>query len=287
MILLTGTTGTVGRHLLGYMPTDQPFRVLAREPERVEGVPRAARVVRGDYGDRRSLAVALDGVRTAFLVTNRIGDDDRSFLRAARRAGVRRVVKLSAAAVADRQADDLITRWQRTSEGLLRTSGMEWTLLRPRSFMSNALSWASSVRGERVVRALYGGAANACVDPRDVAEVAARALTEDGHAGRVHTLTGPEALTTIEQTAQLGEVLGRRLRFEGLSRQQARGALLERYPADVAEALLDSAERMRQGAKAGVEGTVERLLGRPPGSFRGWAAAHRAAFAAPVERVGC
>ncbi|MFF3616661.1 NAD(P)H-binding protein [Streptomyces sp. NPDC002580] len=280
MILVTGATGTVGRELLGRLPAHRRVRIMARHPAKVTGAPATAQTVAGDYRDPRSLARALEGVRTAFLVTTDVaGDDDDRFLRAARTAEVRRVVKLSAAAVLDERADDLITRWQRAGEDLLRASGLEWTLLRPRAFTSNALAWAPSVRCARTVRALYGTSANACVDPRDVAEAAARVLTEEGHAGRAYTLTGPEALTAVGQTGQLGRLLGVSLRFEELTPNAARAALASRYPAPVVEALLQSAERQRAGAKAGVEDTVAALTGRPAGTFRAWAEDHLAAFA--------
>ncbi|MEU3723882.1 SDR family oxidoreductase [Streptomyces sp. NPDC031705] len=282
MILVTGATGTVGRELLKRLGPDLPVRVMAREPARVADAPRTAETVRADYDDPASLARALEGVDRVFLVTSRVGrDDDARFLRLARSAGVRHVVKLSAAAVADERADDLITRWQRDNEELLRGSGMEWTLLRPRSFMSNTLSWASSIRSEGVVRALYGESVNSCVDPRDIAEVAVRTLTQPGHTGRAYTLTGPQAVSAAGQTAQLAELLGRPLRFEELEPGQARAMWAARHPEPVVEALLGSAERQRRGAKSGVEDTVEELAGRPAGSFREWAADHLSAFARP------
>ncbi|MFE2477585.1 NAD(P)H-binding protein [Streptomyces sp. NPDC059389] len=281
MILVTGATGTVGNTVIRHLPEGLAVRVMAREPARVTGAPATAEIVRGDYGDPPSLARALDGVRTALLVTSRVGDDDERFVRAARSAGVRHVVKLSAAAVEDAGAQDLITRWQRANENLLRGSGMRWTLLRPRAFMSNTLSWAPSIRSDDVVRALYGVSANACVDPRDVAQVAVRALTEEGHAGRSYTLTGPEAISAAEQTAHLSELLGRPLRFEELPLERARAAMFRRHPSELAEALLDGAERQRAGAKAAVDATLPALLARPAGSFRRWASDHLSAFAAP------
>lgn len=279
MILVTGATGTIGREVIRRLPSDLAVRLMAREPARVTGAAGTAEVVYGDYGDSRSLGRALRGVGSVFLVTNRVGEDDGHILRAARAAGVRRVVKLSAAAVADAGADDAITRWQRVNEDLLRGSGLEWTLLRPRSFMSNTLSWAASVRTDGVVRALYGASANSCVDPRDVAEVAVRALTEDGHAARTYVLTGPEAITAVEQTLQLAELLDRPLRYEELEVEKARAALLRRHPEELVEALLAGAERQREGAKAAVENTVPELLGRPAGTFRAWASDHLGSFA--------
>ncbi|MFB8392629.1 NAD(P)H-binding protein [Streptomyces yangpuensis] len=281
MILVTGATGTVGREVVRRLPADLAVRIMARNPQRVVGAAETARVVHGDFSDADSLRQALSGVSTVLLVTMPYGHDDERFLRTARAAGVRRVVKLSAAAVADSRAEDLITRRQRRNEQLLRGSGMEWTLLRPRSFMSNSLAWAPSVRSDRVVRALYGTSANSCVDPRDVAEVAVRTLTEEGHAGRIHTLTGPEPITAVEQTAQLAGLLGRPLRFEELGPEGARTALGGRnHPPAVVEALLESAERQRQGAKVHVDTAVPTLLGRPAGTFRGWARDHLGAFAA-------
>ncbi|WP_331737472.1 NAD(P)H-binding protein [Streptomyces sp. NBC_00019] len=287
MILVTGATGTVGRALVERLPADLGVRLMARDPAKITGAASTAEKVAGDHGDPRSLTRALTGVRTAFLVTTRVGaDDDARFVRAAQMAGVQRVVKLSAAAVLDDRADDLITQWQRATEELLRASGMEWTVLRPRAFMSNSLSWAASIRSERAVRALYGTWGNACVDPRDIAEVAVRVLTEEGHAGRAYTLTGPEAVTAAGQTEQLARLLGVPLRFEELSPEEARRALAKRYPAPVVEALLQSAERQRAGAKATVEDTVGALTGRPAGTFAAWAADHLAAFEPVTEAAG-
>ncbi|MFE3590602.1 NAD(P)H-binding protein [Streptomyces niveus] len=280
MFLVTGATGTVGQEVVRHFPADLPVRIMVRDPARAAFAGRAAQTVTGDHGDPRSLAGALTGVRVAFLVTSRVGgDDDARFLRAARAAGVRRVVKLSAAAVLDPRADDLITRWQRANEELLRASGLEWTLLRPRAFMSNTLSWAGSIRSEGVVRALYGMAANSCVDPRDIATVAIRAMTGETHAGRAYTLTGPVALTAVEQTKQLGRLLGTPLRFAELSPYEARALLARRHPAPVVDALLESAARTRDGAKTRVDDTVREVTGRPAGTFAAWAERHVSAFA--------
>ncbi|WP_338673601.1 SDR family oxidoreductase [Streptomyces sp. SCSIO 30461] len=280
MILVTGATGTVGREVMRQLPVGASVRVLARDPSRVVGAAPGAEIVRGDYGNPAALERAMRGVRSAFLVTNEVGgDQDARFVDVAVTAGVGHVVKLSAAAVEDVLADDLITGWQRDAEELLRVSGMGWTLLRPRSFMSNSLSWAPSLRSERVVRALYGESVNACVDPRDIADVAVRALTEPGHQGRAYTLTGPQAVSAVWQTDRLAELLGRPVRFEELAPDQARVLWSRRHPAPVVEALLHSARRQREGAKAGVVRTVAELTGRPASSFETWARDHLTAFA--------
>ncbi|MXM66500.1 NAD(P)H-binding protein [Streptomyces sp. HUCO-GS316] len=284
MILLTGATGTVGRLVTRRLAGAVPLRLLTRDPGRAAGQagPRVE-VVGGDFADRPSLDRALTGVRSALLVTADplTQAHDEHFVAAARAAGVRHVVKLSALAVTDPGARDLITTWQRGNEQLLLGSGLSWTLLRPRAFMTNTLGWARSVREEGVVRAQNGTAANATVDPRDIAEVAARALLNpDAHAGRAHALTGPEAVSAVRQTEILGEVLHRPLRFVELTEDEARRRLLVRLPAPVADALVESARRGRAGAKTRVDPTMEQLLGRPAGGYREWARDHVPVFRA-------
>ncbi|WNI16357.1 NAD(P)H-binding protein [Actinacidiphila sp. ITFR-21] len=279
MILVTGATGVTGGEVARLLAAAGPVRVLVRDRARLTVTGPRVEVAEAAYADRDGLLRALKGIRAAFLVTTDPGspDDDR-FMAAAVRAGVRHVVKLSSYAAGEEDADDLITEWQRAAERTIRGSGVDWTFLRPRSFMSNTLAWAPSIRAEGVVRSLHAAAANACVDPRDIAEVAVRALTTPGHAGRVYALTGPEALTAADQTARLADVLGRPLAFEELTFAQAAAQWAARYPAPVVDALLRSARRQSLGHKATVTRTVTDLTGRPPRSFRDWAASHRAAF---------
>ncbi|MFJ3546869.1 NAD(P)H-binding protein [Streptomyces rubiginosohelvolus] len=281
MILVTGATGAVGREVAGLLAAAGPVRILARRPERLTVRGDGVEVVEGAYGDRPALDRALEGVSSMFLVTNSPTDpDDERVAGAAAAAGVRHLVKLSMMAVEEPGADDFITRWQRRNEETIRASGVPWTFVRPRTFMSNTLSWAPGIRSAGVVRALYGDAPVACVDPRDVAAVAVAVLTGAGHEGRTYAVSGPEAITAREQTAQLSRVLGRPLRFEELGLDAARTALLAKYPRPAAEAFLESAERQRAGAKAAVVPTVEELTGCQARPYRTWAADHADAFAA-------
>ncbi|NEC19174.1 NAD(P)H-binding protein [Streptomyces parvus] len=281
MILVTGATGAVGREVAALLAAAGPVRILARRPDRVTVRGGGVEVVEGAYGDRPALDRALRGVNSLFLVTNSPTEpDDERVAEAARAAGVRHLVKLSMMAVEEPGADDFITRRQRENEEAIRESGIAWTFVRPRTFMSNTLSWAPGIRSAGVVRALYGDAPVACVDPRDVAAVAVAILTGTGHEGRAYAVSGPEAITAREQTAQLSRVLGRPLRFEELGLDAARAALLAKYPRPVAEAFLESAERQRAGAKAAVVPTVQELTGRGARTYRTWSADHADAFAA-------
>ncbi|WP_250405210.1 NAD(P)H-binding protein [Streptomyces cellostaticus] len=285
MILVTGATGAVGGEVARTLVSAGPVRVFCRDPARLPELGPGCEVAVGSYQDRGSLLRALAGVDRAFLVTRDPGgDSDACFLRAAAAAGVRHVVKLSACAAGEDDADDPVTRWQRDCEDLLRSCGLEWTLLRPRAFMSNTLAWAGSIRAEGVVQALHPEAPVACVDPRDVAGVAVAALTSPGHAGRIHTLTGPEAISAVGQTRELSRVLGRPLVCRGLTAEQAAAHWSRRHPPHVVEALLRGAERQSRGRKTAVDPSVARLTGRAARSYARWAADHREAFGAAPAR---
>ncbi|MGY1456339.1 NAD(P)H-binding protein [Streptomyces sp. SS8] len=280
LVVVTGATGAVGRHVAAQLAGRARTRLLVRDASRARALGLGGETVTADYADRPLLEKALEGADSVFVVTAdpMRPEHDENLLAAARAARVRRAVKISWLAVTDPGADDLIVRWNRAAERLLHASGLDWTVLRMRSPMSNTLAWAPVIRREGVVRAPGGDAPTACVDPRDVAAVAVRALTEPGHEGRVYALAGPQALSPREQTRTLSEVLERPLRFEELTLDQALEGWRRRLPEPVAQALAEAARRRGTGDAARPEGSVAAVTGRAPRTFADWAADHAERF---------
>ncbi|WP_306318235.1 MULTISPECIES: SDR family oxidoreductase [unclassified Streptomyces] len=272
MILVTGAGGTIGGYTARILAGEgHAVRLLTRDRARLGPPPGGCEVAVGDYADADSLRKAVVGVDAVLAVTNdpRSAADDERLAGAAREAGVRRLVKLSGLGVTDAGAQDRITAWQRETEEVVRASGLEWTLLRPRAFMSNTLSWAASVRESATVRTWPADVPAACVDPRDVAAVAAAALTGAGHAGAAYALTGPEPLTARERTDIVARVLDRPLRFEEEPADRVRAGHARRYGGELADALLAVAARRSE-----VDPTLPGLLGRPAGGFADWVRDH-------------
>ncbi|MEV8020733.1 NAD(P)H-binding protein [Streptomyces sp. NPDC086554] len=279
-IVITGASGTIGSRVARLLAATHQVRSLTRNPDRAARAGVAGQIVGADLADRTGLRQAMAGADALLLVTfdPERAVHDASALAAARAGGVRHVVKLSASAVEDPGSQDLITAWQRQCEEQLLASGLSWTLLRSRAYMSNSLWWASSIRQEGVVRALGGASRNACVDPQDVSRAAAAALTGRQHAGRAYNLTGPQALSARDQTRQLGEVLQRPLRYEELTEEQALRRWLGRFPEPVARAMLTRARRQADGVKTEMTDGVRQATGRAPDTFPAWAARHAADF---------
>lgn len=204
---------------------------------------------------------------------------DADLAEAAVRAGVTHIVKLSSGRAGDPVATDPIPTWHRAGERAVRDSGVAWTMLRPLGFMSNALHWAGTVRTRDTVYAPFGQGRIAAIDPGDIAAVAVVALTHPGHEGQTYLLSGPEPLSPADQTAILSEMLERPLKFEEITPDQARDALLRLgIDPDMAAAIMALRATALEAFTSVVHPTVEQLTSRPPRTFRDWAQAHRTKF---------
>jgi uncharacterized protein YbjT (DUF2867 family) len=273
MFLVTGATGNVGAELVAALAgAGTPVRALVRRPD--TALPDGAEAAVGDLNDPGSLTDALKGVEGVFLMSGYA--DMPGMLAKARDAGVRRIVLLSGGSAELADLDNAVSRYMTLSERAVRESGLDKTFLRPRAFMSNALRWLPQLREGDTVRAQFPDVAAACVDPADIAAVAARALA-GGHEGRTYELTGPVALRPAEQVAVLAEVLGRDLEFVGLSNDETRAELEASMPREYVDAFWNF---YVDGTldEATVYPAVPDVTGRPARTFAQWATAHADAF---------
>ncbi|MBY8839850.1 SDR family oxidoreductase [Streptomyces sp. SP2-10] len=283
MILVTGATGTIGREVVRQLTQrGEKVRALTRDPAKAQ-VPPEVEVVRGDYGEPGCLDGPMTGVTAAFLVgaPGPAAAHDLALVAAARTAGVRRLVKLSAMGTGDPDTGPF-GLWHVEGERAVRESGAEWTVLRPSTFASNTLNWAEALRAGEPVPNLTGDGASGVIDPRDVAAVAVRALLDGRFAGRTYTLTGPEAISVPEQAAELASVLGRPVPTRDLSPDETRDFLRTAWGLDAAraEGVLAGLTHVRRGGNATVTEDVPEVLGRAARTYRAWAEDNKGAFSA-------
>ncbi|MCX4766688.1 NAD(P)H-binding protein [Streptomyces sp. NBC_01275] len=278
-ILLTGATGQVGRHVTRSLAASgHRVRALTRSPGAAT-TPAGVEVVQGDLERPDTLSAALEDIERMYLFP--VPETAHEVAALARKAGVRHIVVLSSSSVLGEDENNHSARHHRAVERAVEDSGVEWTFVRPDEFAGNVLwKWGPSIRAENVVRAPYGRAARALVHEADVAAVAAAALLGDGHAGARYEVTGPEALTQIEQVRVLAEATGREIRFEELSREEGRAALSGAMPPPVVEMVLDYLAE--SAVVPGPVTTVVRdVTGREPRTFAQWAADHVDGFSTP------
>jgi uncharacterized protein YbjT (DUF2867 family) len=284
-VLVTGATGTVGRHVVRALQ-DRGFgpRAFVRDPERAaEMLGPDVELASGDFADRSSLEAALEGIDRVFLacgnVPTQVGHECAA-IDAARAAGVGRIVKLSGPRPAAGSPIPF-ERWHAQVERYLIGSGIPWVLLRPCTYMTNLLMHADAVRHTGRLMAPAAGAEIAFVDPRDVAASAAAALAEDGHEGSAYALTGPEAIGYERIARELSEATGRPITYVDVPESDARqGMVAAGLPQDVADAILAIFAVQRTGVMARTSETVLALTGREPRTFARFAREHAELFGA-------
>ncbi len=283
MIFVTGATGNVGREVVNLLLNGGAKVVAVTRHPATAALPDGAHVVGGDPSRPQTLTSARRGVETALISPRALGDATAGaatveLLKLAAEQGARRVVVLSAVTVEYGGGYQRFADAFRAVEDAARASGLQWTILRSSDYASNSLAWVPQIRSSGVVYGAYGDGATSTIHERDVAAVSALALMDAAHAGHTYELTGPQSLTQRERVRLIGEAIGREVRWEEISPQQARRAMLAQgLPEDVPDRLL--------GYWSGLEklpgpssDTVEQVLGRPALTFAQWAVEHAAAF---------
>lgn len=279
MILATGATGNVGGELVSQLlDLNQPVRVLTRDPRKVAAWGDRVECAAGSFDQPSTLDAALQGVEQVFLMTSEVGAGHvEAMQKAARQAGVRHIVYLSSTGA--NHPALLLGKWHHDREEVLRASGLSWTFLRPGNFMSNTLMWAETIKTQGAVYFPGGEGRTAPIDPQDIAAVAALALTQPGHEGRIYELTGGELLTAAQQTEILSRVLGKPIRYVDVPPSAAReGMLKSGMPPIVADAVIEVFTFVRDGQVAQTTDTFEQVVGRKPRTFEAWCRDHTAAF---------
>ncbi|MEX0169971.1 NAD(P)H-binding protein [Streptomyces sp. LMG1-1-1.1] len=278
MIVVTGATGNVGRPLVELLAAaGEEVTAVSRRP--AEGLPAGVTHRQGDLADVDGLKELFEGAEAVYLLVAGLGEELRpdEIVAAAVACGVRRIVFQSSQLVGTRPAS-ASHAVLRAFETAVRGSGLDWTVLRPGGFASNAYLWAEGVRSARTVAAPFADVALPVVDPLDIAGVAAAALRDPGHAGRTYVLTGPAAVSPREQVSSLAEALGTPVEFVAQSADEARAFLVRFLPAEAVDGMLSVMGDPRAEERR-VSTDVERVLGRAARPFSAWAERNAPAFA--------
>ena len=286
-MLLIGATGKVGQRLVplvvaaGVRPT-----LLVRDVDKARGLfGDQVDYVKGDLADAASVDAAMAGQDVVYLANGQTDDQvalEKTAIDAAIKAGVQRIVKISAMA-ADLGAIDgpnPFARWHAEIEEYLAGTPLTVTILRPNMFDDNLLGSAPQIAAGQLY-STTGTGRTAWVHPRDIAELAAAALLSDEHGGKVYNVTGPEAITHDELAQRFSSILGKPIAHITIDDDAFRGALGSAgLPAWVVDAYVElNARTVREGLAGTVSEDVPAVLGRPATSIDAWIKENEAAFA--------
>ena len=283
-VLVTGATGNVGSRVVKELAgRGVPVRAFVRDPVRAAAAlgPEVELAV-GDLADPASIQAALEGAERVFLACGNLSPQvayETNLIDAAARAGVRRLVKLSALGAGIGSPVDFWD-WHARIEEHLGASGIPSVVLRPRYYMTNLLAFAGTVRAAGAVFAPAEGVKVPMIDPADVAATAAAVLTTDGHEGRTYELTGPEPVTFHDVAAQLSEATGRPVQFVPVPDAAALDGLRQAgLPDWLAANIVAVFAMLRQDPAAQVTDAVHALTGRQPRHLSELLTGHAALFA--------
>jgi uncharacterized protein YbjT (DUF2867 family) len=259
--LVIGGTGKTGRRLVERLKAQSvPVRVGSRSSERPF-----------DGENRATWAPALQGVESAYvsyypdLAAPGATDAIRAFCEVAVAHGVRRLVLLSGRGETEAQL----------CEGIVRSSGAEWTVLRASWFSQNfseSFFLEPLLAGELALPA--GNVGEPFIDTDDIADVAAAVLTQEGHAGKLYEITGPRLWTFAEATAEIARATGRQIRYRQISGERFNEELRNAAtPPELADFLAYLFHEVLDGRNASVTDGVQQVLGRPARDFADYARA--------------
>jgi uncharacterized protein YbjT (DUF2867 family) len=268
MILVTGASGTVGKVVLNEVArSGAKHKAMYRSPDEAAKAPKGTPTVVADFAKKETLASALRDVESVYLVCSPIPDLvqlETNVIEAGTAAGVKHIVLNSALGAGDFPKS--FPSWHRKVEDKLRSTRISFTILRPNSFHQNVVTYfAPSIRAQGVFYGAMGNARVSFLDVRDIALVAAKALTGGQHSGKTYELNGPEALTYTEIAEKISRHAGRPVQYMDVRAEaQRKGMLDQGMPAWQVDALLDLQEYYTSGKGGAVDQVLPNLLGRPP-----------------------
>ncbi|RKT05548.1 uncharacterized protein YbjT (DUF2867 family) [Streptomyces sp. 3211.6] len=273
MIVVMGATGATGSALLHRLTElGIPTRALSRNPGRLRTrldstTLSQTEVLAADAAAPASLRAAFTGATQLFLTMANSPAQvalETDVIAAAAESGIGHIVKLSAPG-AGPDSPVAIARGHHTIEVALRSSGPTCTVLRPYAFMQKLLLLAPGVAAGGVIHGAMADAACNYIDCRDIADVAAAALTRPEIAGHTYTLTGDRTYSHPQLADLLGSLLERDVQYVDLPGTDLHRHLTgtARMPGWLASHIVEI-QHMATTHPEEPNDTVTRILGRPP-----------------------
>ncbi|MGG2065692.1 SDR family oxidoreductase [Bacillus sp. S14(2024)] len=273
MIVIIGASGTIGRALLKRLVNfGVPVRALSRDPEKVfmqigDLDQSLIEIASADATDPESLRRAFTGASQLFLAMSnspRQIELETSIIHIATEVGIEHIVKISSP-VFDQNAPVAVAGWHHEIERILFKSGIKHTVLRPYAFMQNLLRFAPTIIAQDVFYGSMDDIACNFIDCRDIADVAAEALTNSKVTGKVYTLTGSKVFSYPQIASKLSVLLGRSIRYVNMDSQVLRRNLIEHehMPPWLANHIVEI-QAMSVALPEKPIDTVKHLLGREP-----------------------
>ncbi len=282
-ILITGANGKVSSGIFAALKgSGHKLRALVRSVEKGAAFAKdGVEIHVGDLEKPWTLAPAFAGADAVWILTSngpRAPEQNSSAIWAARQAGAKHVVRMSAVGAAH-DAPTINSRLHALSDSELAASGIPFTILKPHFFSQNLLMAAKSVAAEGVMYLALGDGKMGYIDARDISEFAAKVLTTPGHEGKSYTPTGPASLTAHQVAAAIGEAVGKPVKYVPVPVEAARQAMGQMGMDDWAQNMMaDYFNAYSRNWGDFVTDDIQKVMGKPPRSIADFARDFAGAF---------
>ncbi|MEH2392483.1 MAG: SDR family oxidoreductase [Nostoc sp.] len=272
VVLVTGATGKIGSELVKQLAhAGTQVRALVHSPDKAETIKGSnVDIVIGDLAKPEILEAAVEGVERVFSLvpsTPNLVELETNLLNAIKLTSVQHIVKLSAIQATENSPASLFRdHW--LGEQRFQESGIPFTLLRPNAFNQNLLVFAQSIKSENTFSAPLKDTKVGFIDTRDIALVAAKVLTENGHEGKTYTITGSELLSYQEVAEKLSAILDKKITYVDVTLEDFNNTLLSWGIPDVfAKRLVEAWGLIGDGKYSFVTHTFYEITNNQPRSF--------------------
>jgi uncharacterized protein YbjT (DUF2867 family) len=272
-ILITGSTGNVGSQVVKQLSViKEDIRAAVQSKDRADVIKNTrAHLIEMDFNRPETFRIALEGVQKLFLLTPFVPtmvEISAKLVDAAKKAEVKHIVKQSAFGSDNLVSETTMNRLHRQVEEIIESSGIDYTFLRPTSFMQNYLGYANSIKSQGTFYAPLADSICSFVDVRDIAAVGVKALTHDGHENKAYNITGPEAISNYYIANILSKITGRKITYTNVSDEDAQRGMKENGMQEwTINALTELFNFQKAGKASLVSSDVEMITGRKPISF--------------------
>ena len=282
MILVTGATGNVASLLIPALrEAGEQVRALVLDESKAQPLrDLGVEVVTGDMGRPETLESAAAGVDKIYLITSTGptgAQQARNVIEAAKKAGRPHIVRQTAYGTSKSR----IIQQHEEVERELEQSGLPYTLVKPTFFMQNTMMAAQTVASDGVVYMPLKDGRLGMVDVRDVAEVALKVLTSEGHEGKTYVLTGPASISFHDVAEGLSKAIGKKVTYMDVPLEAAHQSMVGMGMPDwAAHGYVEVMEGFSEGFADTTTPYVEQLTGHPARSFETFARDFAQAFGA-------
>ena len=286
MILVTGATGRVGYHVLEALADARAeVTAMVRVAARADDLPGTPLHLAATFDDPPPAEV-LRAFDQVFLLSPAIEEQaelETVFIDALVAAGHGpHVVKIAADGFVDPGCEVRFMVSHRQVAAHLDATGLPVTYVAPSLYLEDLLIFADGLRETAELAAPAGHGRVGFVAAADVAAVAARVLTSEGHEGATYVPTGPEALRFKDVAARISSVFAREVGYTDQSARRAREAMLASGVSPwQADGNLELFDWIRQGGADTVTAAVQEVTGAGPQSAADWLEESREGFEGP------